>query len=131
MLTCWLMKCRFVILVIGTVVYGRGDEQHVESHKNQITFTHPHLHWQGTHPSVLYTLLSMLTRSLTHSLTHHCIHLCIHKFESAVMNRKLGCDRVCLIMCASEVGAVLTLWLLAWIRAAEYAGSAAPHCLAR
>ncbi|DBA93044.1 TPA: hypothetical protein ACH3X2_003375 [Trebouxia sp. C0005] len=43
----YLQLVGFVILVIGTVVYGRGDEQHVESHKSQIASTHPHLHWQG------------------------------------------------------------------------------------
>lgn len=46
---------RFVVLVIGTVVYGRGDEQHVESHKETIQSTHPHLRWRGSPPAYLPT----------------------------------------------------------------------------
>ena len=38
---------RFVILVIGTVVYGRGDEQHVDAHKEQMAAAQPHPHWHG------------------------------------------------------------------------------------
>ena len=41
----------FVVLVAGTVVYGRGDEQHVEDHKETLKGMHPHLRWRGTLPS--------------------------------------------------------------------------------
>ena len=43
----WCNAYRFVILVIGTVVYGRGDEQHVDAHKEQMADAHPHPHWHG------------------------------------------------------------------------------------
>ena len=42
-----LADCRFVILVIGTVVYGRGDEQHVEATKSAVHPDHPHTRWAG------------------------------------------------------------------------------------
>ena len=44
----WCLACRFVVLVIGTVVYGRGDDQHVESHKATLHSEQPHLRWRGT-----------------------------------------------------------------------------------
>ena len=46
--------CRFVVLVVGTVVYGRGDDQHVEAHKATLNSEHPHLRWRGTEPSLLF-----------------------------------------------------------------------------
>jgi len=52
------VDCRFVILVIGTVVYGRGDEQHVEASKDQIHADHPHHRWQGTHATHMSFLIS-------------------------------------------------------------------------
>ena len=55
------LVCRFVVLVIGTVVYGRGDDQHVESHVATLHSEQPHLRWRGTlsssppppHPRIL------------------------------------------------------------------------------
>lgn len=59
---CGWPDCRFVVLVVGTVVYGRGDDQHVEAHKATLHSEHPHLRWRGTEqppllgPVCLYTL---------------------------------------------------------------------------
>lgn len=51
---CGWLGCRFVVLVAGTVVYGRGDDQHVEAHKATLHSEHPHLRWRGTDPSPLF-----------------------------------------------------------------------------
>ncbi|KAL3137914.1 hypothetical protein ABBQ38_005161 [Trebouxia sp. C0009 RCD-2024] len=43
----YLQAVGFVVLVVGTVVYGRGDDQHVEAHKATLHSEHPHLRWRG------------------------------------------------------------------------------------
>ena len=77
------LVCRFVVLVIGTVVYGRGDDQHVESHVATLHSEQPHLRWRGTRsspppappPSPEFPPPQILL-PLPNCLWQSCIHMC-------------------------------------------------------